>query len=166
VPSDPTHFKLKDVDSESSFAFSQFMEQNAGKKEVFVDIDSPGGSVGSGLEIIKLMEAFPGDVICTVDGMAASMGAAILGSCDWRIMTKRSLLMFHEPAMMSHGKPVQIQQDVDLLKALSVVLIEQYTLKSKMTAEELQLKIANGYEWWAPWTEALANGFVDEVVKK
>jgi len=162
----PEIFKLGDVDGQAASDFSDFIAASAGKKEIHITIDSGGGSVAAGQQIIKEMEAFPGAVVCTVEGMAASMAAAILGSCDYRIMTKRSMLMFHEPAMMVHGQPAEVQQDVDFLRVLTLALNEQYTLKSKITAEEVGMKIAGGYEWWMSWKEAQEFGFVDEVMKK
>jgi ATP-dependent protease ClpP protease subunit len=136
-----------------------------GLKTVFITIDSPGGNVGDGLEIIDAIEGSDAEIVCYVHRMAASMAAAILQSCDQRMMSKRATVMLHEPSTgMVGGKASEIQQQLDFMRVLGRMLLEQYALKSTMTADDLEKKISN-YDWYLDWRDAKKYGFVDIITQ-
>lgn len=66
---------------------------------VYIEIDSPGGSVSAGLQLQALMrkaEKAGVETVCLVDGHAASMAGFLLQECDVRMMTRRSDILYHE----------------------------------------------------------------------
>jgi ATP-dependent protease ClpP protease subunit len=150
-----------DVNAMSAMFLVDWLKEKDGHDVVIV-IDSPGGSVGAGFEIIKAIEKHQGEVICKVEGpgIAASMAAALLQSCDKRIMSKRSLLLLHEPSSGAGGKPGEIKEQAETLEVFSRMLAEQYCLKSKWTAEELLEKM-RGHDLWLGYKEAIELGFAD-----
>lgn len=151
------------VDEESVGEFIQTLNRHlaTNPKSIVVEINTPGGSVGAGMEMGKAIERSPVPVVCVVDGMAASMGLYILQSCDVRTMTKRSLLMGHEPAGSSRGQPQEVQQTADLLTKLSRAMAYHIVSKSKLTVDEYISKISGGKELWLTCEDAVAFAFVD-----
>lgn len=69
-----------------------------GKKTVYLLINSPGGYVNAGDYLIKHIlaaQSFGTEVVCIVDGMAASMATIILSRCDERLALFGSVIMWH-----------------------------------------------------------------------
>ncbi len=156
-----------DVNEMSVFVFMRQLEAaNASAKgePVVVIIDTPGGSVLDGIVMGKAIERSKAQVICVVDGMAASMGLYILQSCDVRLMTGRSLLMGHEPASGARGQPDELGQTEELLRKLSHAMAAHIVHRMNISVAEYEAKIAHGAEWWTTAEEALAVGAIDGIV--
>lgn len=133
---------------------------------VVVILNTPGGSVYAGQAISKSIEDSSATVICVVDGMAASMGAYILASCDIRVMTKRSVLMYHEPAVSMSGQSKDLRTAADMLDADMYAMAEHICSSApKLSVDELVSKIKGGKEWWVNWQEAMDKSLVDFTVK-
>jgi hypothetical protein len=82
----------------SGFAIAKLKARLTFSKTINVNIESPGGSVFLGLEImdkIRELESQGFKVRCTVQNMAASMGFNILQACTERIALNKSVLMSH-----------------------------------------------------------------------
>ena len=93
-----------------------FLESEDSKKDITLYVNSPGGSVSSGLAIIDTMNFIKPDVSTVCMGMAASMGAMILmsGARGKRFILPHSEVMIHQPLggmqgqasdMEIHAKP-------------------------------------------------------------
>lgn len=156
-----------DVSEESVNITIDLLDQanKGGAETIVIEFDTPGGSVMDGIRLAKAIEQSKAPVVCVVDGMAASMGFYLLQSCHTRIMTKRSVLMAHEPAIggQMHGKEHQYAEIADLLKKLNRAMCEHMAGRMGMPVEELMAKIRNT-EWWLTWDEAKDTNVVDLVV--
>lgn len=152
-----------DVNEASVALFELQLEAavESGAKVVVVQIDSPGGSIGAGLGMIKAIERAPVPVVCVVDTFALSMGFAILESCDVRIMTSRSVLMGHSPAAATRGMETEARNLADVLAALNHALAVHICGKSKVEVADYEKHVAGGREWWITGDEAVRLGFVD-----
>ena len=77
-----------------------FLEAEDPDKDIFLYINSPGGSVTAGLAIYDTMQYIKPDVNTTCVGMAASMGAVLLaaGKKGKRAALKNSKIMIHPPS--------------------------------------------------------------------
>lgn len=132
-----------------------------------IDINSPGGSVFDGFEVAKAIENAKIKIVCVADGEAASMAFYILQSCPVRYMTKRTVLMTHNPSFhMNEDVPVTPERLAKLaaaLKALSAAMAEHCARRLHMTIDAYKAKI-DGDDWNMTWQEALAIGAVDHVV--
>lgn len=135
--------------------------EQAGQNVIVVELDTPGGSVGAGMAMAKAMERSPAVIVCVVDGMAASMGLYLLQSCDVRTMTKRSLLMGHEPSSGMAGQPSELESLADLLRRLSRAMAYHIVAKTRLSLEDYLSRISNGREWWMNVEEAVDFAFVD-----
>lgn len=135
-------------------------------RAIVLEINSPGGDIEAGFRLAKSIEDSATPVVCVVDKTAASMASYILESCQVRLMTRRSMLMFHEPALGSdfNGQQTKWRSIADWLTAETIALAEHVCGHSKMTTAAFLDKIRGGAMWWVNWKEALALGFVDGVV--
>ena len=136
-----------------------------GDKVVVIHIDSPGGSVYAGQVLSKIMEAAPLQVVCKVDGMAASMAFYLLQSCDLRLMTERSILMAHEPSLQISGRGNKdwFKAHYEELLVLGEAMGRHQSRRLKITHEEFMRRIDNR-DWNMDSTEALEVGAVDAIV--
>src|SRR4029079_4981137 len=84
-----------------------FLEADAPGKEIQLYINSPGGSVPSGLAIYDTMQHISSPVCTTCVGMAASMGCFLLaaGQKGRRAALSHARIMMHQPAQSGRGAP-------------------------------------------------------------
>ena len=80
------------------------------KKDIYLYVNSPGGSVTSGLAIIDTMNHIKNDVATVCVGMAASMGAMILssGTKGKRFSLPNAEIMIHQPSGGAEGQATDI----------------------------------------------------------
>src|SRR5579859_1521821 len=103
------------------------LAQSNAPDEIVLHIDSPGGEVGAMFRFASLMrevELGGTNVVCVVDGWAASAAFYLLQNCTTRVMTDRSALMAHEPLYggNSGGTGTDIQRSLDELHELAHIL--------------------------------------------
>ncbi len=135
-------------------------------KDITLHIDTPGGSVKSGLSIVAMMDYVKPDIITINTGMAASMGSVLLGAGTKgkRFILPFSRVMLHQ---VSHGVSGNIQdtkiQMVEGEKYNDTLfeLLGSYTGKDKETV----LADASRDLWLNP-EEAVAYGIVDSIITK
>jgi ATP-dependent Clp protease, protease subunit len=83
-----------------------FLEAEDPEKDIFLYINSPGGSVTAGMAIYDTMQFVKPDIVTTCMGMAASMGAFLLaaGSNGKRRALPNSRIMIHQPLAGTQGQ--------------------------------------------------------------
>ena len=88
-----------------------FLEAEDPDKDIFVYINSPGGSVTAGMAIYDTMQFIKPDVSTLCIGMAASMGALLLtgGAKDKRFCLPHSRMMIHQPLGGVQGQASDIE---------------------------------------------------------
>lgn len=101
-------------------------------KDITLYINSPGGSVSAGLAIFDTMKFIPCDVQTVCFGMAASMGAFLLGagSPGKRKALPNSRIMIHQPLGGAQGQAADIEiqaKEILFTKALLNKYIADYT---------------------------------------
>lgn len=142
--------ELKSFDKQSVEGFSaKFKELDDKNDEVWVRIDSGGGSVFGGQDVIHVLEAATARVVCVVDWKAYSMAFYTLQSsgCDFRLMTKRASLMAHEPSTESAGKSGDLRDDADLLDALNEGFLVTAAERMRVPVETLRAKTERRNFW-------------------
>ena len=119
------------------------------KKDIWLYINSPGGSITAGMAIYDTMQLIEPDVATVGLGMCASMGQFLLSSGT---KGKRFLT--------SHATDVRINAELimDMKKTMSELTAEQ----TGHTVEEIYRD--NEYDHWFTAQEALEYGFVDKLV--
>lgn len=161
-----------DIDEDSVAAVTAALQAVAKEnpEAVVFEIDSPGGEVGAGLRLAKVLEDYPARLICVVDGDADSMAFFLLQSCPVRLMTKRSSLMMHRPYLVINRPASDLDdQDRENIEARMTVLahamFEHYAHRMGTTPEALAIKVPGKKTWWMGWSEAVCVNAVDGVVQ-
>lgn len=158
----------EDVSEVSVNQAIHYLEQaNAeGAKTIVMLLNTPGGSVLDGWRLARAMEDSPAPIVCVVDGWAASMGFYLLQSCDVRLMTKRSMLMAHEPSVRGGGGTEHDYREMMvMLEKMNRALAEHAAARMNMTVADFMARI-RANDWWMNWDEALAMGAVDGVADR
>lgn len=132
--------------------------------DIFLHINSPGGSVDAGMAIYDTMHYIPNDVATVGMGLAASMGQFLLcaGTEGKRYALPHSRIMMHQPSSGMGGSAsdikIQAQQSLHIKK----VLLE---LISEHTGQTLDQVTADAdRDRWFTAAEAQEYGFIDKVV--
>ena len=101
------------VDNVANLVIAQmlFLEAEDPTKDIFLYINSPGGSVSAGLAIYDTMQYVKPDIVTTCMGMAASMGAFLLaaGTKGKRSALPNSRIMIHQPMAGTQGQVSDIE---------------------------------------------------------
>ncbi|HEU4490579.1 MAG TPA: ATP-dependent Clp protease proteolytic subunit [Jiangellales bacterium] len=134
-------------------------------KDIFLYINSPGGSVSAGMAIYDTMQYVKNDVATLAMGLAASMGQFLLaaGAAGKRYATPHARIMMHQPSggLGGSASDIRIQAEQMLhVKKQMAELIAQHTGR---TIEEIERD--SDRDRWFTAEEALDYGFVDHVVR-
>jgi len=135
-------------------------------KDIYLYINSPGGSVDSGMAIFDTMQWISNDVATVALGLAASMGQFLLsaGQKGKRYALPHSRIMMHQPSGGLGGTAsdikIQAEQSLHIKKTMSG-LIAQHT---GHTVE--QIEADSDRDRWFTADEALAYGFIDHVFER
>lgn len=141
-----------------------FLESENPDKDVFLYINSPGGSVSAGMAIYDTMNFIKPDVSTLCTGMAASMGAFLLaaGAKGKRIALPNSKIMIHQVLGGAQGQATDIEIHAkDILKTkatMNRILAE----KTGQPLEKVERDTERDY--FLDAEEAKAYGLVDQVI--
>ena len=138
---------------------------SVGKEDITMHIDSPGGSVKSGLSMVDVMDYINADIATVNTGMAASMGSVLLGAGT---KGKRSSLRFSTTMLhqSSGGFSGNIQDAEIDWKEWQLVNEELFILLGKYcnkTPE--QVKEDASRDFWLSADEAVKYGIIDSIIK-
>lgn len=143
-----------------------FLEADDPEKDIFLYINSPGGSVVAGMAIYDTMQYIKPDVCTICVGMAASMGSILLtaGAKGKRKALPNSEVMIHQPLGGAQGQATDIA-----IHAEHIIKTKEKMNKilSERTGQPLS-KIANDVErdYYMTAKEALEYGIIDEVIDR
>lgn len=143
-----------------------FLESENPDKDMFLYINSPGGSVSAGLSIYDTMQFVKPDVSTMCMGMAASMGAFLLaaGAKGKRVALPNSRIMIHQPSGGAQGQAtdieIQAREILKLRESLNKILADR-------TGQPLE-KIRNDSErdFFMSGPEAKEYGLIDQVLER
>ena len=133
-------------------------------KDIWLYINSPGGSITAGMAIYDTMQYIQPDVATIAVGMAASMGQFLLssGAKGKRYATPHARVMMHQPSGGIGGTATDVRINAQLIMHMKKVLAE---LTAEQTGQPLEkVLVDNDRDNWFTATEALEYGFVDHVV--
>jgi ATP-dependent Clp protease protease subunit len=143
-----------------------FLQMEDGKKDIHVYINSPGGSVTSGMAIYDTMNFLSCDVVTYCVGMAASMATVLLaaGTKGKRFALPNSRVMIHQPTGGATGQTSDITIAAKEILRWRRTINETLAKHSGKTVEQIEKDSDRDYYMTAQ--EALAYGLVDHVVSK
>ena len=158
--------EVNDVTASLVVAQMLFLEAEDPDKDISLYINSPGGSITSGMAIYDTMQYIKCDVSTICIGMAASMGAFLLaaGAKGKRFALPNSEIMIHQPLGGMQGQATDIKIHADRIIKIKHTL---NTILSERTGKSLE-QITNDTERDNFMTafEAKEYGLVDEVIEK
>ena len=135
------------------------------KKDITMHIDSPGGSVKSGLSMVDVMEYIRSDIQTVNTGMAASMGSVLLGAGTKgkRSSLRFSKVMLHQSSGGFGGNIQDAEIDFKEWREVNQILFDLLGEYCGKTAE--QVKNDATRDFWLSSQEAVEYGIIDEVIK-
>ncbi len=141
-----------------------FLQAEDPEKDIYLYINSPGGSVYAGLAIYDTMQYLTAPVNTMCMGMAASMGAVLLaaGAKGKRSALPNSRIMIHQPWGGVQGQASDISIQAKEILRLREML---ESILSKHTGQSLEkIKKDSDRDYFMSSEEARAYGLIDEVI--
>lgn len=134
------------------------------KKDIWLYINSPGGSITAGMAIYDTMQLIEPDVATIAVGMAASMGQFLLssGTPGKRFITSHARVLMHQPSGGVGGTATDVRINAELIMDMKKTLSELTARQTGHTVEEIYRD--NEYDHWFTAQQALEYGFVDKIV--
>lgn len=159
-------FLTSEVDNyTSNMIKSQLLYLNTiSDEDISIYIDSPGGSVYTGLGILDVMDFVDCDVQTVNIGLAASMAAVILayGTKGKRKSLKRSRTMIHQPISGYYGQASDIEINANEVLGIKKELID--ILVEKTGQNKDQVKNDSDRDYWMTSTQSLKYGMIDKII--
>ena len=131
------------------------------ERDIYLYINSPGGSVTAGMAIYDTMQYVKPDVVTVGMGLAASMGQFLLtaGAPGKRYNTR---VLLHQPLGGAGGSATDIRINADLILGMKKELAQITASRTGKSVEQVE---ADGdRDHWFTAQEALEYGFVDQVI--
>ena len=135
-------------------------------KDIFLYINSPGGSVSAGLAIYDTMQYVQSDVATVCMGMAASMGQFLLcaGEPGKRFSLPHARILMHQPSGGVQGQAADIAIQAEQIIYLKRMMAERIAFHTGQTVE--QIEADSDRDRWFTAQEAKDYGIIDQVIDK
>jgi ATP-dependent Clp protease protease subunit len=143
-----------------------FLESENPDKDIFLYINSPGGSVSAGMSIYDTMQFIKPDVSTMCMGLAASMGSFLLmaGAKGKRLSLPNSRIMIHQPSGGAQGQATDIEIHAREILKTRELLNRIYADRTGQTLEKIQADMER--DFFLDPHEAKAYGLIDQVIDK
>ena len=158
---------VEDNMANSVIAQLLFLDAQDNTKDIYLYVNTPGGSVSAGLAIVDTMNFIKSDVQTIVMGVAASMGTIIAssGAKGKRFMLPNAEYLIHQP-MGGAGSGTQ-QTDM--------AIVAEHLLRTRNTLEKIlaensgksveQIHKDAERDYWMSAQETLEYGFIDKIME-
>jgi ATP-dependent Clp protease, protease subunit len=154
-------------DNMSTIVQAQLMFlDSVGGTDITMHIDSPGGSVKSGLSMVDVMDYIKSDIKTVNTGMAASMGSVLLGAGTKgkRSSLRHSTTMLHQSSGGFNGNIQDAEIDWKEWQKVNKELFNLLGEYCGKTADEVMKDATR--DFWLNAKEAKAYGIIDEIIGK
>ena len=143
-----------------------FLESENPDKDIFLYINSPGGSVSAGLSIFDTMNFIKPDVSTLCMGLAASMGSFLLmaGAKGKRVALPNSKVMIHQPSGGAQGQATDIEIHAREILKTREQLNRIYAERTGQTLERITADMERDF-FMSP-AEAKDYGLIDQVIER
>ena len=133
-------------------------------RDIFLYINSPGGSVSAGMAIYDTMQFVSNDVATVGLGLAASMGQFLLcaGTKGKRYATPHARIMMHQPSGGIGGTAADIAIQAEQMLYVKKTMAERIAFHTGQTVE--QIEADSDRDRWFSAAEAKDYGFIDHVI--
>jgi ATP-dependent Clp protease protease subunit len=133
------------------------------EKDIFLYINSPGGSITAGMAIYDTMQYVPNNIVTVGIGMCASMGQFLLssGTKGKRYATPNTRVLLHQPSGGFGGTASDIQTQAELIMSMKRQLAAITATQTGKTVDQVMLD--GDRDRWFTAQEALEYGFIDHI---
>ncbi|NLZ49226.1 MAG: ATP-dependent Clp endopeptidase proteolytic subunit ClpP [Clostridiales bacterium] len=158
--------EVNDVTASLVVAQLLFLESEDPDKDIYLYINSPGGSITSGMAIYDTMQYIKPDVSTICIGMAASMGAFLLaaGAKGKRFALPNSEIMIHQPLGGFQGQATDIDIHAKRILRMKDTLNKILSERTGQPLEKIKQDVERDYFMTA--NEAMEYGLIDRVLTK
>ncbi len=141
-----------------------FLEGQDPNKDIWLYINSPGGSISAGMAIYDTMEFVSCDVGTLCMGMAASMGQFLLtaGAPGKRFCLPHARVMMHQPSGGVRGQAADILIQAEQMAYIKQLMAERIAFHSGQSVEQIQQDSER--DRWFTAEQAKEYGLVDHVI--
>ncbi len=155
---------IDDAVANSIVAQLLFLESQDPAKDVYMYINSPGGSVSAGLAIYDTMQHIKCDVSTIAVGQAASMAAVLLsgGTKGKRLALPHSTIMIHQIMGGAEGRATDVEIRVKEMNNKKKMLNEILAFHTGQTIKKIEKDTERDFFMTAK--DALKYGMIDEVL--
>ncbi|MEQ9671069.1 ATP-dependent Clp protease proteolytic subunit [Coleofasciculus sp. G2-EDA-02] len=162
-------FLGKEVDDEITnqiIAVMLYLDSEDNNKDIYLYINSPGGSVTAGMAIYDTMQHIKSDVVTICVGLAASMGSFLLtaGKKGKRLALPHSRIMIHQPSGGVRGQATDIEIEAREILRIRRQLNQIYADKTGQSVEKIEKDIDRDFFMSAQ--EAKEYGLIDRVIEE
>jgi ATP-dependent Clp protease, protease subunit len=143
-----------------------YLEAEDEKADIWLYINSPGGSVTAGMAIYDTMNFVGCDVATVGIGLAASMGQFLLGAGarGKRFALPNARIMMHQPSAGLRGQAADIAIQAEQLTYMKRRLAEQIAEHTGQSVD--QIMTDSDRDRWFTATQALDYGIIDKVIQR
>jgi ATP-dependent Clp protease protease subunit len=143
-----------------------YLEAEDPEKDIWLYINSPGGSVTAGMAIYDTMQFVSPDVGTICMGLGASMGQFLLcaGSPGKRFALPHARIMMHQPSAGMQGQASDIAIQAEQLKYIKSLLAERIAEHTGQTPE--QINTDSDRDRWFTAEQAKEYGIIDDVIQR
>lgn len=156
------------TDSLSASVISQllFLSSQDDKKDIYLYINSPGGSVSAGLAIYDTMNFISCNVVTIGMGLCASMGAFLLssGEKNKRYCLEHTKIMIHQPLGGAQGQATDIMIVAEEIIKIKKLINEILAKNTKKSLDQISKDVERDY--YMNTTEAMEYGLIDHILTK
>lgn len=158
--------EVNDVSANLVVAQMLFLESEDPEKDIYLYINSPGGSITAGMAIYDTMQYIKSDVSTICIGMAASMGAFLLtaGAKGKRFALPNSEIMIHQPLGGFQGQATDIDIHARRILKIKDTLNEILSERTGQSLEQIKKDVERDNFMSAE--EAKNYGLIDEIITK
>lgn len=157
---------IDDMVANSIIAQMLFLAAEDPDKDISLYINSPGGSISSGMAIFDTMQFIKPDVSTICVGIAASMGSFLLmaGAKDKRFALPNSEVMIHQPLGGTRGQASDIAIHAERILKMRDKLNRIYADRTGKSIEQIERDTDRDHFMSAQ--EAMEYGLIDRVIEK
>jgi len=158
--------EINDVTANLVVAQLLFLESEDPDKDIYIYINSPGGSITAGMAIFDTMNYIKSDVATICVGMAASMGAFLLtaGAKGKRFALPNSEIMIHQPLGGYQGQATDIEiharRILQIKEKMNRIMSERTGQDISVIAKDVERDNFMGAD------QAIAYGLIDSILEK
>ncbi|MBP5461863.1 MAG: Clp protease ClpP [Lachnospiraceae bacterium] len=132
-------------------------------EDVHITLNSYGGDCNAAVRMHDDLTGYPGRVVITISGTAASAATVLVMGANTIEMTPGSLFMIHDPSVIAMGNERDLMDAINLLKAAKESIINVYLKRVRLSREEISRLMTE--TTWMDAYQACEYGFVDAVLK-